>query len=295
MKICGIYIIKNKINDLVYIGQSVDCQRRWFSHKYSAQTIDAQDHKTKIHLAMYKLGIENFYYEILEECDYNILNERETYWISFYDSYHNGYNSTPGGDQNIGEANGRAKLTEEQVKDIRLAYANHIPFREVYKKYQNVISKRGLQKVWHFENWLYIMPEVYTDENRKWHTTYAKAHADGNKSLGKNNQQRACSEEEIKKMRELRASGLSYNKIGLKLGRSSSVVRKYCLFQESKNSNKSTGIIVKNVETGLIFPSLTQAAKWAKCDRDTIARNKNTTKPAGIVLSTGEPAHWISL
>jgi len=35
---------------------------------------------------MKTLGPENFMYEILEECSRNKLNERERYWIDFYDS-----------------------------------------------------------------------------------------------------------------------------------------------------------------------------------------------------------------
>lgn len=293
MKTCGIYIIKNKINNLVYIGQSVQCESRWYSHKSSAKNIHALDHNTKIHLAMYNLGISNFYYEILEKCEYDKLDEREIYWIHQYNSYEKGYNSTPGGGSNIGEANGRALLTENEVREIRLAYGNHISFKEVYKKYQHIISKRGLQKVWRFETWRHILPEVYTDENRRWHSTQAKSHADGNVSLGINNKQRACSEEEIQKMRELRLKGLSYNKIGQLLNRSQSVVRKYCLFQESKKPNG--GKSIKNTETGLVFSSETEASKWAKCDRHTINKNKNTIKSAGIVPSTNQPAHWISL
>jgi hypothetical protein len=38
----------------------------------------------------------------------------------------NGYNCNCGGEQSsIGEANGRAKLTEQDVKEIRIAYNNH--------------------------------------------------------------------------------------------------------------------------------------------------------------------------
>ena len=63
MKKCGIYIIKNKINDKVYIGQSVDIICRWYAHKNSANG-NKQDSYTKIHKAMHELGTENFYIEI---------------------------------------------------------------------------------------------------------------------------------------------------------------------------------------------------------------------------------------
>lgn len=48
---------------------------------------------------MTKYGIDNFDFEIIEECDKSMLSEREKYWIQFYDSMvPNGYNLTNGGD-----------------------------------------------------------------------------------------------------------------------------------------------------------------------------------------------------
>lgn len=296
MKKCGIYIIKNTINNFVYVGQSVDIQCRWYAHIQAGKNLSNHSSNTKIHKAMRDLGIENFYIEILEECDYEKLSDREIYWISYYDSYHNGYNMTLGGESNAGETNGRAVLKQEQVEDIRMAYGNKISFKEVYAKYQNYISKRGLQKVWHFETWRNIMPEVYTDENRRWHATLSKANINNPRCLDGNNKERSCSEEEIQKMRKLREEGMSYNKIAEEVGRAASVVRKYCLFEECKNTNKnSSSIMVKNSETGLVFESYTEASKWAKCDRHTISKYINTNNHAGVVPTTNEPAHWISL
>lgn len=48
---------------------------------------------------MNKYGSENFYCELLEEnIPYENLDEREIYYIEKFDSFRNGYNSTPGGD-----------------------------------------------------------------------------------------------------------------------------------------------------------------------------------------------------
>ena len=47
--------------------------------------------------AFRKYGIENFSFEILEECSKEDLDDREIYYISKYDSYFNGYNQTTGG------------------------------------------------------------------------------------------------------------------------------------------------------------------------------------------------------
>jgi len=48
--------------------------------------------------AMRKYGNDNFIWNELEYCKENELAERETFWIKYFDSYHNGYNSTTGGE-----------------------------------------------------------------------------------------------------------------------------------------------------------------------------------------------------
>lgn len=59
---------------------------------------------------MRKYGIDNFYIEMIEQCDDNLLNEREIYWINKLDTYKNGYNSTTGGD-------GRLQIDRNFVKE----------------------------------------------------------------------------------------------------------------------------------------------------------------------------------
>lgn len=88
-----IYKITNSINDRLYIGQTQNTiAERWKGHKKSAVNSTAP-----LYLAMRKYGVENFSIQVIEECDDELLNEREIYWIEYYDSYHNGYNATMGG------------------------------------------------------------------------------------------------------------------------------------------------------------------------------------------------------
>lgn len=47
---------------------------------------------------MNKYGIESFKVEQIEECDDNVVNEREVYWIEYFGTFKNGYNATIGGD-----------------------------------------------------------------------------------------------------------------------------------------------------------------------------------------------------
>ena len=50
-----------------------------------------------LYQAFVKYGIKNFTIETIEECENNMLDDREIYWISYYDSFNNGYNATRGG------------------------------------------------------------------------------------------------------------------------------------------------------------------------------------------------------
>lgn len=91
-----IYIIKNKVNNKVYIGQTtVSIKLRFQNH------LSAAKHNKDYVLgkAIRKYGEENFYIELIEECLEEELNEREIYWISFFNSTNNkfGYNISIGG------------------------------------------------------------------------------------------------------------------------------------------------------------------------------------------------------
>lgn len=94
---CGIYIIQNKNTKQKYIGQSVNIEKRWIQH------INAHDiQSSRIEKAINKYGSDNFSFSILEELinDSELLNEREKYWIQYYNTYNdkNHYNLTPGGE-----------------------------------------------------------------------------------------------------------------------------------------------------------------------------------------------------
>ena len=95
-KVCGIYKITNLLNKKVYIGQSVDVKTRWSNHIKACLGIDSIAH-SKVHDAMARDGVWNFTFELLEKCDKSMLNEREKYYIGFYQSNLYGYNLTKGG------------------------------------------------------------------------------------------------------------------------------------------------------------------------------------------------------
>lgn len=81
-KICGIYSIKNVINNKIYIGSSAGIYQRWTNHK---RLLKYNTHHNK-HLqgAYDKYGENNFKFYIIEECEEKKLLERENFWIAHF-------------------------------------------------------------------------------------------------------------------------------------------------------------------------------------------------------------------
>ena len=81
---CGIYKITNLQNNKIYIGQSLNIEQRWQRH------LNSKD-ESAIHLAIQKYGKENFSFELIEECDRSLLDEREDYWQDYFKAKEFGY------------------------------------------------------------------------------------------------------------------------------------------------------------------------------------------------------------
>ena len=130
-----IYVIRNKINDKVYVGQSKDPQRRFSEHiadsRQSGSSISA------ISGAMRKYGVENFYYEIVEGPteDYN---NREKYWIQFFNSISpNGYNE----DTSCSKKKNGPGVSDEIIKEIENEIVNTtLSFREISRRHNVALN-----------------------------------------------------------------------------------------------------------------------------------------------------------
>lgn len=96
-----IYKHTNKINGKIYIGQS---KYSWKNINDRWQSGRGYHIKTRFGSAIKKYGWENFDHHLLEDniTSQNIANEREIYWIRYFNSYYDGYNCTPGGN-NVSE------------------------------------------------------------------------------------------------------------------------------------------------------------------------------------------------
>ena len=169
----GIYKITKKSNGKSYIGQSNDIERRINEHKYKVDLAIDQ--------AINKYGIDAFEYEIIEECELSQLDEREKYWIAFYNTYKGfGYNCNAGGGDSRGENNGRTKLTNDDVAYIRECYDLHYRRKEVYEQFKDKISFSAFASIWDGTTWKDIKQEVYTEENKNYYMYHA---TDGGNSV----------------------------------------------------------------------------------------------------------------
>ena len=94
----SIYIIRNSINNKVYIGQTVQSIKDRFN-QHTKPSILKMKGSYKIYNAMNKYGYGVFYVECLaNEINPNDLDNKEIEYIEYYNSYEEGYNSTRGGD-----------------------------------------------------------------------------------------------------------------------------------------------------------------------------------------------------
>lgn len=87
---CGIYKITNLANGMCYVGQSVDIANRWKQHIKRGIGAEAPT-KNKLYPAMVEFGVENFSFEIVEECEKGLLDKKEDYWQEFFKAKEFGY------------------------------------------------------------------------------------------------------------------------------------------------------------------------------------------------------------
>ena len=80
-KIIGIYKITSP-SGKIYIGQSKHCFYRWKYH-YSKLHCKRQRH---LYNSLLKYGFNKHQFEIIEKCNIEQLNDREIYWIKYYNS-----------------------------------------------------------------------------------------------------------------------------------------------------------------------------------------------------------------
>ena len=159
-------------NGKVYIGQTYNIKKRWNEHLNEAK----RGNDIKVYRAMRKYNITISAFSIIEE---NILtqesaNLKEIYYIAKYDSWHNGYNCGPGGNngwQPKGENHPNAILTDEELLQLRLIRASKVyTMQQVFEFYKNRLSYSGFQKDWDYQSRPDIGIEYNTEELKEFYS-----------------------------------------------------------------------------------------------------------------------------
>lgn len=126
-RICGIYRIKNNINNKVYIGQSIDIGRRIRQHIVDAKKMGDRKTNRPLYRAIRKYSIENFTFEIIHICSQGVLqfelDALEIQYINSHKSYMSahGYNATKGGSGIDLNSEAYNKMLVENTRPEKLA------------------------------------------------------------------------------------------------------------------------------------------------------------------------------
>lgn len=117
MSIYTIYKSVNTKNGKVYIGFDSNWPNRSNNHKSASKKQDS-----KFYRAIRKYGWDNFEWSIIYQSKdkQHTLKEMESHFINEYDSFHNGYNSTLGGDGTFGH------IVSDKTKKL-ISEGNKIP------------------------------------------------------------------------------------------------------------------------------------------------------------------------
>lgn len=162
----GIYMVVNMVNHKKYIGQSKNIKKRFQSHHLvDYKNENNCNYNTKFYQAIRKYGIDNFEVIVLQLCKEEELDDLEIKFIKEFDTFKNGYNSTEGGqfwspnihseeietkrrqtrEKNkslMSENHPRAKLTNQQVWDIRQRYIDGESIKDIYQDFKDLYSSQ---------------------------------------------------------------------------------------------------------------------------------------------------------
>lgn len=186
----GIYKITNTINGKCYIGQSVNIEKRWIVHKRVYNNPNAHEYDYHIYRAFRKYGIEQFKFEVIEECSIADLNQREIYWINYYNSYKDGYNQTSGGSKPH-----PVKITPDKLEQIDLLLSKtDLSIQEIADEFNvsyEMIQGINTGRYWYRENIKYPIGDFpigirrSKDNQEHFHTNQEKYCCDCGKQISK--------------------------------------------------------------------------------------------------------------
>jgi group I intron endonuclease len=147
-----IYSAKCVVTEQRYIGFDSNWPKRKTAHKREHKK---QKYNTKFYNAIRKYGWDSFIWEVIYQSketvspkDSHTLNTMENYFICEYNSYHNGYNMTEGGDCGpilLGNKNGMFGKTHNI--EIRNKASEYATKRFKGKSYEELYGKEKADKL----------------------------------------------------------------------------------------------------------------------------------------------------
>lgn len=216
----GIYMCTCIVNGKSYIGQSKDVKLRKCQHL--SELRNGSHFNKYLQRSYNKYKGYNFTWEVLEYCDENILDDREIYWISYYDTYKNGYNANEGG-----SANRNFDRTLEFKQNLSVILKNSWANADDRRK---ELSERMLgDKNPMFGKCGPLNPTYGKDRSGKNGSMYGKSHTDESKEL--NRQAHLGAKNKMSKpvvCIETQAIFASQGEAGRVMGCDSSTINKCC-------------------------------------------------------------------
>lgn len=135
--VSGIYIIRNKKNDKIYIGQAQNISKRWGEHR---RTLESGKHTNRhLQFAWNKYGAGSFEFKVLERCAIDQLDKREQHYLDIYISKGICYNINPSAKTTRG-----MKCSDETKHKISIARTGKAINENVRQKISHALKGRKL-------------------------------------------------------------------------------------------------------------------------------------------------------
>lgn len=127
-----IYKVTNIVNNKMYIGQTSKKIDNPVEARFKRHISDAKSNRLDTHFtkAIRKYGENNFVIEIIDRASsQDELNQKEHYWINYFDSVNNGYNETDsilksGGNTYLSKTDSEMKAIKQKISDSKKGSKN---------------------------------------------------------------------------------------------------------------------------------------------------------------------------
>lgn len=257
-----IYAYKKKSsNKIVYVGQTINLPERHKVHtQYDPFNKNTREYDYPLSRGIRKYGVDEYELIILES---NVkkedLNDREKYWIKYYNTYWDGYN------QSIGGTYPTKPIFDDQKIDTVIEM-----LKDESYSYNDIIAKTGIS-----------MTHIYNINTgvrrRRDDLTYPirKSNTKGTKGL------KLSPEENLEIHNLLKNTSLSYEEIGQKYGVKRDTIGDI-------NAGKTKSYLLENWTYPIRSLSRTKATKKMKLSKEQVEQI------VGLLLDSSKPFYEIA-